>query len=184
MGKTGPVPVMSAMQWSDFQGVNRAYVLELYERFRDDPSSLDDATREMLEALGAPPAAEPEPSNLGTARPLSTEPGTLNPGTFVRAFNLVQSIRRYGHLAAKIDPLEARPVGDRALELETHGVTVDDLRAMPADLVPGPAAEGAASLADVIERLRAIYCSTTGYDFAHIFVPEQRRWLRDVVESG
>jgi len=175
---------MSSIQWSDFQGVNRAYVLELYERFRDDPSSLDAATREMLEALGAPPATEPEPLNLGTARTLSAEPGTVNPGPFVRAFNLVQSIRRYGHLAAKIDPLEARPVGDRALELETHGVTADDLRAMPADLVPGPAAEGAASLADVIERLRVIYCSTTGYDFAHIFVPEQRRWLRDVVESG
>ncbi len=33
-------------------------------------------------------------------------------------------------------------------------------------------------------RLRAIYCGTTGYDFAHIFVPEERDWLRDAVETG
>src|SRR6185436_2685595 len=79
---------------------------------------------------------------------------------------------------------EARPVGDQALELATHGVTPEDLRALPADLAPGPAAEGAKSLGEVIERLRAIYCSSTGYDFAHIFVPEQRRWLREAVESG
>jgi 2-oxoglutarate dehydrogenase E1 component len=75
-------------------------------------------------------------------------------------------------------------VGDRALELATHGVTPEDLRALPADLAPGPAAEGAQSLGEVIDRLRKIYCSTTGYDFAHIFVPEQRRWLREAVESG
>ena len=39
-------------------------------------------------------------------------------------------------------------------------------------------------MADVVDRLRAIYCSTTGYDFAHIFVPEERRWLRDAIETG
>ena len=35
--------------------------------------------------------------------------------------------------------------------------------------------DGAGSMWDVVERLRAIYCSTTGYDFAHIFVPEERQ---------
>ena len=39
-------------------------------------------------------------------------------------------------------------------------------------------------MADVVARLREIYCSTTGYDFAHIFVPEERRWLRDAIETG
>jgi 2-oxoglutarate dehydrogenase E1 component len=167
------------MSWSDFQGVNRAYVLELYEQFQEHPDSLDAETRELLKDLGAPP----QPSSVvTTAAPPSAPAPAL--GTAIRAFNLAQSIRRYGHLAAKIDPLEARPVGDSALELATHGVTPEDLRALPADLAPGPAAEGAQSLGEVIDRLRGIYCSTTGYDFAHIFVPEQRRWLREAVESG
>ena len=39
-------------------------------------------------------------------------------------------------------------------------------------------------MAEVVERLRAMYCSTTGYDFAHIFVPEERRWLRTAVETN
>jgi len=166
------------MKWSDFQGVNRAYVLELYDQFQEHPDSLDADTRELLAGLGQPPQA---PAGGTAAAPAPPGPSM---GTAIRAFNLAQSIRRYGHLAAKIDPLEARPVGDRALELATHGVTPEDLRALPADLVPGPAADGASSLGDVIDRLRGIYCSTTGYDFAHIFVPEQRRWLREAVESG
>jgi 2-oxoglutarate dehydrogenase E1 component len=36
----------------------------------------------------------------------------------------------------------------------------------------------------VIEAFRQIYCSTTGYDYAHVFVPEERRWLRQAAEGG
>src|SRR5581483_4891631 len=73
---------------------------------------------------------------------------------------------------------------DPSLLPETHGVTDDDLRALPASLIDGPVSQGAASMWDVVERLRRIYCSTTGFDVAHIFVPEERRWLRESVETG
>jgi 2-oxoglutarate dehydrogenase E1 component len=36
---------------------------------------------------------------------------------------------------------------------------------------------------DVCERLRELYCSTTGYDIAHIFVPEERDWLLEAIET-
>jgi 2-oxoglutarate dehydrogenase E1 component len=163
------------MTWKDFQGVNLAHALELYETFRRDPAAVDGATRTLFEQL-------PPPGSMVQRG----EPGTGNgePGTLVAAFNLIQSIRRYGHLAATIDPLGSRPLGDPLLELEAHGLTEDDLRALPASLVPSPAGAGATTLADLADRLRRIYGSTTGYDFAHIFVPEERRWLREAVESG
>ena len=37
---------------------------------------------------------------------------------------------------------------------------------------------------EVIEAFRRIYCSTTGYDYAHVFVPEERHWLRNAAEGG
>ena len=37
---------------------------------------------------------------------------------------------------------------------------------------------------ELVEALRRVYCSTTGYDISHVFVPEERRWLRQAVESG
>jgi 2-oxoglutarate dehydrogenase E1 component len=32
--------------------------------------------------------------------------------------------------------------------------------------------------------LRRVYCSSIGYDLAHIFVPEEREWLRHAIEAG
>ncbi|HUL75527.1 MAG TPA: 2-oxoglutarate dehydrogenase E1 component, partial [Vicinamibacterales bacterium] len=59
-----------------------------------------------------------------------------------------------------------------------------DLRSLPATLIAGPIAASASSMWEVVLKLRAIYCGTTGYDFAHIFVPEERTWLREAVETG
>ncbi len=44
--------------WNDFQGVNRGYALELYEQFRRDPKSVDEATRRLFEELPPPPASD------------------------------------------------------------------------------------------------------------------------------
>jgi 2-oxoglutarate dehydrogenase E1 component len=60
---------------------------------------------------------------------------------------------------------------------------MDTLARLPASIVAGPAAAGAANALDAIEKLRAIYCGTTGHDYNHIFVPEERVWLRQAVES-
>ena len=168
--------------WQDFQGVNAGYLAELYERYRRDPQSVDAETRAFFES-------NPEPRHSGTSEPASGTPalrnlGTSEPALLVRAFNLAQSIRRFGHLAAKIDPLGDRPTGSATLELNTHGLTDSDLEKLPASLITGPVADGARSMAEVVARLREIYTSTTGYDFAHIFQADERRWLREAVETG
>jgi len=36
----------------------------------------------------------------------------------------------------------------------------------------------------MVDAFRQLYCSTIGYDLSHIFVPEERKWLRQAVESG
>jgi 2-oxoglutarate dehydrogenase E1 component len=167
----GGAVVSMSSGWNEFQGVNAGYLAELYDRFRNDPGSLDEATRAFFEAN--PPSPR---------RVLDDSSG--REALAVASVLYAQSIRRYGHLAAAIDPLGSRPLGDPALELETHGLSVADLESLPADLFIGPAAEGARTMAEVIERLRGIYCGTTGYDLAHIFVPEERRWWREAIETG
>jgi 2-oxoglutarate dehydrogenase E1 component len=55
---------------------------------------------------------------------------------------------------------------------------------LPASIVSGPAAAGAANALEAISRLREVYCSTTGHDYNHVFVPDERVWLRQAVESA
>jgi 2-oxoglutarate dehydrogenase E1 component len=160
-------------RWQEFSALNRGYVLELYERYRRDPSSVDPDSRTLFETW-TPPADEAQP----------VEAAGLPLQKIVGAVTLAESIRRYGHLAAQLDPLGTRPAGDPSLLPETHGVTDEDLRQLPASLVPPPAVEGATTALEAIEALRRIYCSTTGYDYAHVFVPEERAWLRHAAERG
>src|SRR5690606_11031631 len=97
----------------------------------------------------------------------------------VGAISLAESIRRFGHLAARIDPLGGRPLGNPSLQPETHGITAEQLKLVPATLINEAVAAGCDTMYDLVEKLRALYCGTTGYDIAHIFVPEERLWLRD-----
>ena len=122
------------------------------------------------------PPAESPPSTLAVRSPYQK---------IVGAASLAQSIRRYGHLAATLDPLGcACRSGDPSLLPATHNVTEEDLRKLPPTLISSPVCATAANMLEVIEAFRRIYCSTTGYDYAHVFVPEERRWLRQAAEGG
>jgi len=174
------------MTLGPFEGVNAGYVLELYERYRQNPESVDPATREVfqswtpadVDALAGPqrPAPSPAAPAAGAAVP--------DVHVIVGAANLAESIRRYGHLAARVDPLGSDPPGDPSLSPRAHGITDDDLKRLPASLVGGPVAENSSNAYEAIEKLRRIYCSTTGFDYSHVFVPEERTWLRHAAESG
>ena len=98
------------------------------------------------------------------------------------AMAIVSGYRTHGHLAAHLDPLGSEPVGDPKLDPAGYGLTPSLQAAIPASVlrvfVPG------ATLADVLPKLREIYSSTIAYEFEHISNTEQRRWLRETIESG
>ncbi|MEO8076081.1 MAG: 2-oxoglutarate dehydrogenase E1 component [Acidobacteriota bacterium] len=157
--------------WQEFTGLNRGYVLELYEKYRQDPASVDPETRAVFERWHPPAERSADVADVPYQK-------------VVGAVNLVQAIRRYGHLAAQLDPLAGRaPVGDPSLLPETHNVTSDDLRRLPPNLTSSPLAAGASNMLEVVEAFRRIYCATSGYDISHVFVPDERHWLRAAVEG-
>src|ERR1044071_7112831 len=108
------------MNLEQFAGVNAGYVIELYERYRQNPESVDPATRRVFESWIPADAA-----TAGTAPPAAN---SAQIHTIVGAGNLAESIRRYGHLAARIDPLGSTPIGDPSLSPRAHGITDDDLK--------------------------------------------------------
>src|SRR5262245_21195808 len=165
------------MTLGPFEGVNAGYVLELYERFRQNPESVDPATRAAFE--GRNPAELETRSSKTVSAPASADVDAV-----VSATILADSIRRYGHLAAHLDPLGSTPIGDPSLSPASYGITDEDLKRLPASLVGGPVAETSSTAYEAIEKLRRVYCSSTGFDYSHVFVPEERDWLRHAAESG
>ncbi|MGF1471352.1 MAG: 2-oxoglutarate dehydrogenase E1 component [Rubrobacteraceae bacterium] len=160
-----------------FYGPNLGYVLELYEKYREDPDSVDEEAREFFETW-TPPGAGANGSAAGGV----TEAG-VDVDKVVGAAKFIRSIRDFGHMAARLDPLGTEPPGDPTLDPGFHGISEEDLEKIPSSAVAGPLTRRTETAKEAIDELRRLYCSTTGYDFGHIHKPEERFWLRDAVES-
>ena len=150
-------------------------------------------------AAPEPPAAleppePPEPAPPGPTRPAAA--ATVAPAppapevdadllqAVASAMALVDAIRSHGHLAVRLDPLGSEPLGDPALEESELAVPLPpEVQArIPASIL-GVHVEGE-TLADVLPRLREVYCGTIAYEIEHISDHAERAWLRSVIESG
>jgi 2-oxoglutarate dehydrogenase E1 component len=165
---------------SPFYGPNAGYVLELYEKYLEDPSNVDPQTRATFESW--PPLSQLD--NLLTGSLASPFPAEISADKVTAAANLAQAIRMFGHLSAELDPLGSPPPGDPWHHLSFHGLTENDLRQLPGDVIGGPIAQKAASADQAIQALQAIYMGHIGYDYGHIQLPDERDWLRYASENG
>ena len=144
-------------------------------------------------AAQAPPAASSPPSPAASApaqpapaaapvEPIAAPDAELLGGV-AAAMALVKAHRMHGHLASRLDPLGAEPVGDPALDpLRLEPKLTSELQArIPTSLlrihVDGP------TLREALPRLNETYCGSMGYEMEHIADHEQRVWLRKAIES-
>ncbi len=187
-----------------FHGPNAAYVLELYARYCEDPTSVDETTQalfatwrqaERSKVQPLPPIQQEKvqiatlPASLvnsslnGQNGQSSQKVTTFDIPQIVVAARLIRLIRELGHLAAHIDPLGSQPPGDPGLEMATHGLTPEYLKLLPADIIASPLAEGATNALEAIDRLREAYAGTIGYEDHHLPSAEERAWIREAAES-
>src|SRR5579859_4817601 len=122
-----------------FYGPNAGYVLELYERYRQNPASVDPDTRAIFESW--PPLSLDTPSSpLPAAQPAAPVPAA-GVAKIVAASNLAHAIRSRGHLEAHLDPLGSEPLDDPALQIDYHGLNEADLAQLPPEVIGGHSAE-------------------------------------------
>jgi len=157
----------------EFHGPNLGYILELYEQYRKDPHTVDEATRALFEQWS--------PSDVKA--PVTTTGDLLS---LTGAANLAQAIRVYGYLSADLNPLAGAPAQaeNPLVTPEFHHVREEDLANMPADVVNLPEGQVSRNALEGIEILRSIYSGPIGYDYGHIRTPEERDWLYQAAERG
>ncbi|WP_270170270.1 2-oxoglutarate dehydrogenase E1 component [Paenibacillus sp. SYP-B4298] len=169
--------------WHNYAGPNLGYIHDQYELFLDDPASVDPAYRTLFEQWGEPPLEAED----AQAAPLAQREGVISfdqMEKLVAASKYVSNIRTYGHLAAKLDPLELAPKteDDRMLKPENYKLTKLDLMGLPGELIWENAKGTKQTGLDAVEKLLEIYTGTTAYEFDHIHVQAEREWLTKNIE--
>src|SRR5579859_5578738 len=162
-----------------FYGPNAGYVLELYERYRQNPASVDPDARAIFDSWPPQPIETPSPA-LPTARP-AAQTSTAQVAKIVATSNLAHAIRSRGHLGAHLDPLGSEPLGDPALQIEYHGLSEADLAQLLPEVIGGHSADNARNALEALAALRAMYSGTISYELDQVKSPDERRWLRDAV---
>ncbi|BAW02160.1 2-oxoglutarate dehydrogenase, E1 component [Thermus thermophilus] len=151
---------------------SQGYLESLYRAYLEDPLSLPEDWRRYFSALTLEDLEDGRRERQ--AAPLPGE--ALDLGFLLKVEALRQAYRELGHLAARIDPLGRERPRPKALSLEAHGLSPEDLRR------PLPPLFGAPTLGALLERLEATYLGPVGFEVAHV-EPEERAWLLSRIEA-
>ena len=112
-----------------------------------------------------------------------------------KVVQLITSFRRWGHLAASLDPLGlSKPSrsAQRNLLLESYGFTTEQLASSkPMDVSKAAkhfatgfmSSDRCLPLNQLYKRLREVYASSIGVEYMHIRSQSRRNWLRDRLET-
>lgn len=171
--------------WNRFSGPNLGYIMEMYEKYLEDPESIDSDLKELFNQWGAPVVEEgweQSAPRTGTFRPAPQ--GQVDYHKIVAAVKLADNIRFYGHLAADINPLNDRNKDSRRIELEEFQLTEEDLKNIPVEFICPNAPTHVQNGLDAINHLKKVYTDKLAFEFAQVHEMEERNWLRQKVESG
>lgn len=167
--------------WKDFHGPNLGYVIEQFERFLNDPDSVDPELAIYFNEWGAPA------DNVSSTENVKLSEAALSMNQLnkvIAALKLADNIRIYGHRAAKIYPLKNRKRDDEIMEPSFVGLTEQDLVSIPAFILCPDAPPSVKNGLDAINHLRNVYTNSIAFEFAQVHDFREKLWLRQKVESG
>ncbi len=156
---------------SFLQHLDTEAVEELYQKYRQDPGSIDPSWHHFFQGfdLARRDYSHPESESL----------------TFdeeFRVINLINGYRKRGHLFTETNPVRTRRKYFPTLDLENYGLSDSNL-----DTQFHAGREigcGKALLRDIVNYLKATYCGHIGSEFMFIRNPEKIKWLTHHIEQG
>ncbi len=161
---------------SPFFSANIVFINELYQKFLENPSLIDSSwseffsknseeVRSILADYNGPSWASRNLKIIGAGEAESAAPAKGGRDVEIRLQNLVAAYKRFGHLAANLDPIGLKPVEYVAeIDPKNHGLN-------------------AAEASSTVAKMNAIYCGSVGAEFEYIRNQDEKNWLTSQTES-
>jgi 2-oxoglutarate dehydrogenase E1 component len=151
------------------------FIDSLYDSFRKNPESVDESWQRFFQGF--------EFSNVSFGTSGSTGEGISDQKMRAEfnVFRLIQSFRTRGHLLSDTNPIRPRRDRKARISLEEYGLSEADRKTVfqCGEFV----GLGPATLDDILDHLKAIYCSKIGFQYMHSNNTDVRRFMRERIES-
>ena len=166
--------------WKEFSQLNRGYVEEQYEQYLKEPEAADLKIQQLFANWGKPVWLEEQAVTIAAQEGAGSEGVIKN---LAAAIELIEAIRRYGHLEADIYPVGNRHIHAEGADPAAYGLTEADLRRMPVswlrDKYPADVANGA----ELIRYLKTCYTGKISFEYDHVNSDKERKWLQEHIEA-
>ncbi|GIN56595.1 2-oxoglutarate dehydrogenase E1 component [Lederbergia ruris] len=173
-----------ASPWQKFSGPNLGYVMEIYDEYVNDPSSIDPELKTLFDQWGAPQAVEASGTTKGQVDVSFQIPESPDMySKIASAIKLADNIRTYGHLAADIRPLNLRDIDARYIEPSQFNLTEEDLKNIPPSLISPNAPADLRDGLEAINHLKKVYTKKIAFEYHHVHELEEKNWLQEQIES-
>src|SRR5438874_655085 len=176
-------------------GANAGFIAELYARFLEDPSAVDESWRGFFSEMGEDaPAALTElrgpvwsklaPQLLANGAAPGMDAAALRRAASdsICALNLIRAYRVRGHLEADLDPLGLERRGPYP-ELDYHSYDFSEADLDREIFINNLLGHERATLREIVATLRATYCGKIGVEYMHIQEPTERAWIQEKFEK-
>ena len=160
---------MSRQDFSPMTGSDPSYIDSLYEKYKQEPDSLEESWKMFFQGFEF---------HKGGDKVVGEE--------MLRAefnvFRMIQSYRSRGHLLSDTNPIRPRRDRDARIDIKYYDLNKDDLNKK---FICGKFVgfENGATLQEIIDHMRALYCNKIGIEYTHISHTDIRRWVRNEYES-
>lgn len=155
------------------------YIETLYQAFQKDPASVDDGWRLFFEGFEFG-GLHSNGTGVSIDAPSVSEPISEAVKEF-GVMSIIHGFRSRGHLLSTTNPIRPRRNRRPHLDLSDYNLTQEDLNkpfqaGMEINMTN-------ATLDQILQHLKTIYCGNIGFEFAHIENREKRMWLKDKIEN-
>ncbi|ETO94170.1 2-oxoglutarate dehydrogenase E1 component [Legionella oakridgensis] len=177
-------------EWASsyLSGGSMAYVDSLYEDYLKDPNSVPEDWKKTFNDLAKADGKGKDISHreirdyfLKNADKKKVQVVSADVKQ-AEVAHLINAYRTYGHLIAKLDPLEMTERPSVAnLELAYHHLSDDDKKRI--FFAGNTFIKERMLLSEIYEALCETYCGSIGIEYMHIANTEERKWLQHQLES-
>ncbi|MFN0216814.1 MAG: 2-oxoglutarate dehydrogenase E1 component [Saprospiraceae bacterium] len=154
------------------------YIESLYKNWQADPASVEPDWQAFFRGFDFAASSANGTSTGSNPNDVSSDVDLRKEFAVV---NLIYGYRDRGHTLSTTNPIKARKDRQPRLDLADYGLSEADLDTR---FVGGyQLGKPSATLREIVERLKLLYCGNIGFESTHVFDKEKREWLRKKIEN-